>query len=508
MAKAGAELAPLAQPGRWAGAPGDLAAPALLLDADARVLDANLRALDLFGAAMPELLGGPMDRWLAPRDGAALGEALRGPRPAGTSLELDGRRADGSALPLEGTLLPAGPAPACWLLLLRDIASRRQAEQELHFEKALLESQNEASIDGILIVDAASKVVSMNGRFLEMWGVPEDLLQRGGSDEQALRSVLEKLEHPDEFIAKIEWLFDHPDAETRDEVRFKDGRVFERWSTPVHGRDGTYYGRGWYFRDITDRKRQQLELQRAMEQLREHDRFRTQLINNISHDLATPLTPIKIQLHLLRRALGADAVGDHDRALAMLDRNLEQLSRLVADLKDVAQLQAGRLRVERAPLELNRLVQDALQSFQGAAADRGVALVAELGPPADVVADAHRITQVLFNLITNALKFTPAGGRVAVRTTRGAGEALVAVEDTGRGLAPEELARLFKPFSQVHEAHEVTERGTGLGLFICKGLVEQHEGRIWAASAGRGRGATFTFALPQRPCTRAETSRD
>jgi signal transduction histidine kinase len=100
--------------------------------------------------------------------------------------------------------------------------------------------------------------------------------------------------------------------------------------------------------------------------------------------------------------------------------------------------------------------------------------------------------------LTNALKFTPAGGRVVVEAAQEGADAVVRVRDSGRGLAPDEIPRLFKPFSQVHERSEVAERGTGLGLYISKGIVEAHGGRIGCASEGRGSGSTFSFWLPTR----------
>lgn len=309
------------------------------------------------------------------------------------------------------------------------------------------------------------------------------LLRRGGTDE-ALRSVLDQLEDPGKFLAKIDWLFDHPEAETRDEVRFRDGRVFERWSAPVVGADGASYGRGWYFRDITERRRQEAALEEAYGRLREQERFRAQLIHNIGHDLATPLTALRLQLHLLERALGRPSEAQA-RSLGTLKRSLGHPERLVEDLLDVARLEAGRLRLAPEPLDLAEL-----------AAQGDIALRAEPAGPLRVVADAHRIRQVLFNLLSNATKFTPRGGSVLVRAGAEGNEARVRVEDTGRGLNPEQLARLFKPSSRVAEAEGEGTSGTGLGLSISNGLVEAHGGPIWAESPGRGRGAAFTLALP------------
>ncbi|MCA1819117.1 MAG: HAMP domain-containing histidine kinase, partial [Halobacteriales archaeon] len=140
------------------------------------------------------------------------------------------------------------------------------------------------------------------------------------------------------------------------------------------------------------------------------------------------------------------------------------------------------------------------ESFQESAHERGVTLTVRASGPVPVEADHERLAQVLSNLLTNALKFTPAGGAVTLRVGAGpGGGAEVAVEDSGRGLTADEAARLFQPFSQVHDPGEVKEPGTGLGLYICKGIVEAHGGRIQVKSAGRAHGSTFTFELPARP---------
>ena len=133
---------------------------------------------------------------------------------------------------------------------------QREAERELRFQKSLLESQSEASIEGILVVSADGRMASFNRRFVEMWGIPDDVVA-SRSDRAALQSVQGKLVDPGEFLARVAYLYEHPAEESRDEIRLRDGRTFDRYSTPVRGSDGTPYGRVWFFRDVTDRKRQE-----------------------------------------------------------------------------------------------------------------------------------------------------------------------------------------------------------------------------------------------------------
>lgn len=463
---------------------------ALIVDPAGAIHAGNARVAALFGTTLAEVLRSPLRRFLA-HDEAPLTAALLA--ADGALLETVGRRLDGAEFPLEATVLPCGQGRA--VVLLSDATAKRENERSLRYKEALLASQHEAAVDGILIVDADSRVVSMNRRFLEMWDVPRDLMKVGGSDEAALRYALDKLEDPSEFLEKIEWLFDHPRAETRDEVRFKDGRVFERWSSPVLGPDAAYYGRGWYFRDITDRKQREVELQEALARAKEAEAFRRELVRNVSHDLASPLTPIRLQLHMLQESLGGTDPRQ-TRAMEVIGRNLDHIKRLVDDLRDVALLEGGQFRLDPKDVDLASVVTHVAESFQESAKAAEIALATEVQDALPARVDPTRIAQVLFNLVTNAIKFTPKGGTVTLAAHRIGNQARIEVRDTGRGLLREEMDRLFRPFGQVHKREEARERGTGLGLYISRGLVERHGGRIWVESEGHGKGSTFVVTLP------------
>lgn len=233
----------------------------------------------------------------------------------------------------------------------------------------------------------------------------------------------------------------------------------------------------------------------AYRELQSLEKLRLQILNNIVHDLRSPLTPISIQLHLMQR-LSSDLPEPARQSLAVIQRNLEHIRLLVADLQDVAKLESGELRLHKKPVELSRLVRHSVESFKEEANQRRLTIDVEVHEPIPVHADDVRLNQVLYNLVTNALKFTPSGGSVKVRSIVSDGHARVEVRDSGRGLLPDEISRLFQPFSQTHHPDEVKERGTGLGLFISRGIVEQHGGRIWAESPGRALGSTFCFELP------------
>jgi signal transduction histidine kinase len=182
------------------------------------------------------------------------------------------------------------------------------------------------------------------------------------------------------------------------------------------------------------------------------------------------------------------------RGLAGLQRNAQLLARLVGDLLDTSRIHVGKLRVQLQPVMLAPVVRRALEDAAIAAVERDVTLDQAIEPVGTVLADEHRIEQVVTNLVSNALKFTPAQGRVSVKLFERDGYARLVVADTGEGIAADFLAHVFEPFTQGQS--ENSSQGLGLGLAIVKHLVDAHCGRISAESAGAGRGTTFVVELP------------
>jgi signal transduction histidine kinase len=249
--------------------------------------------------------------------------------------------------------------------------------------------------------------------------------------------------------------------------------------------------------DIAERKQTEEDLLRAKRDLEEVDRRKNHFLAVLSHELRNPLTPVRNSLFILDRAAPGSAQALHAREV--IRRQFDLLTHLVDDLLDVTRITSGKIHLQRGPVELvevvKRTVEDHRSLFEKAQIE--VQLKATTAQ-VRIEADGNRIAQVISNLLLNAAKFTPRGGRVEVQvsTDAAAGQALVRVTDNGAGIQPDMLSRLFQPFMQADEAIDRSKGGLGLGLALVKGLVEQHGGTVAAASDGLGCGSQFTVRLP------------
>lgn len=243
-------------------------------------------------------------------------------------------------------------------------------------------------------------------------------------------------------------------------------------------------------------REQRVAAEQELERLRRTDRFRSEFINSTAHELATPLTPLLLNLSTLRPAVTGEA---GQRALAKAERSAERLRKVVGDMVAAADLQARAIVLDRQRLDLAAALPSAAARHADAAQRAQVRLECEAGPPLWVLADPVRLQAVLDHLLANALKFTPAGGSVRLSAHVAEGQARVEVSDTGIGLSAAHIQELWRPYGQAHDKSQRTDSGAGLGLYVVKGIVELHKGEVGVSSPGPGKGSTFWFTLPLAP---------
>ncbi len=250
-----------------------------------------------------------------------------------------------------------------------------------------------------------------------------------------------------------------------------------------------------------------VENMRLLQEARQANAAKDRFLAMLSHELRTPLAPVVMTLNDLQgnREIPAEVKND----LAMIRRNIELETRLIDDLLDITRVANGKLALDSRPVQVHELLQHICQNCKTDADSGGIELLCRLSANRDtVLADASRLQQVFWNLVKNALKFTPRGGRVAITTGNDAddkGELLVSVTDTGTGINPDVLPRIFNAFEQGEQTVTRAYGGLGLGLAICKAIVDLHQGRIWAQSDGPNCGAAFHVAIPLHRVDRQAT---
>jgi signal transduction histidine kinase/DNA-binding NarL/FixJ family response regulator len=227
---------------------------------------------------------------------------------------------------------------------------------------------------------------------------------------------------------------------------------------------------------------------------REANRLKDEFLATLSHELRTPLQAILSWSHLLREAPEDPAL--IARGLDVIERNARSQARLMEDLLDVSRIISDKLVLERREVRLAEILDAAAEDARPAAAEKGVEIRLDRAGDPSILGDANRLRQVMSNLLANAVKFTPPGGRIEIRLSQNPSHAEVAVADTGKGIPADFLPHLFERFRQAESSTTRSHGGLGIGLAIVRHLVELHGGSVRAESEGEGRGATFTLRLP------------
>ncbi|MFC2105048.1 ATP-binding protein [Candidatus Bipolaricaulota bacterium] len=353
--------------------------------------------------------------------------------------------------------------------------------------------------DGLWDWDLISGEVYYSPRWKSMFGYEDDELENS-------IETFQKLIHPadrDTIRVAEEAYMDGFAGEYRSEFRMlhKRGQYVDVLSRGFMVRDtasekpvrfvGTHV-------DITERNRILMELQKAKNAAEAASRTKSSFLANMSHELRTPLNSIIGFSEVLVDGTFGTLNNKQVRYQQHILTAGRHLLSLISDLLDLAKIEAGKMVLEPSHCELEVLIRDSLTLIQERATRHAlhVALHCEGGDRPGVLADERKLKQIMFNLLSNAAKYTPDGGSIKVDARSEKDEIVIRVSDTGIGIAREDLERVFEEFEQIDSSYAKTQQGTGLGLALTRRLVELHGGRIWAESEGEGSGSTFTFTLP------------
>jgi PAS domain S-box-containing protein len=374
---------------------------------------------------------------------------------------------------------------------------RREAGQALEESHARFEALFEAAPLGIYLVDADLRLVQVNPQARPLFGDIEARLGRGliGADFAEVMRIMWPRPYADEIAARFRHTLETGAPyfmPERVEERL-DRKVKEYYEWRIHrialpdGRHGVVC----WFNDISRHVLARLALADA-------DRRKNEFLAVLAHELRNPLAPLRSALHVLKLAKG-DAAAREDARL-MMERQLTLMVRLVDDLMDMSRISRGKVELRRERIDLHEAIRLAVETSRPEIEARGHTFMVSIPPePVGVDADVNRLAQVFANLLNNAAKYTEPGGQVALAVEPQGGEVVVHVRDSGIGIPPEMLPKVFDIFTQVDRTTEGAQGGLGIGLSLVKGLVEKHGGSVEARSEGRGLGSEFVVRLPVLP---------
>jgi PAS domain S-box-containing protein len=379
---------------------------------------------------------------------------------------------------------------------IRDAVTARERQEQALREKddRLLFALHSARL-GSWDLDLVTGAFQCSGIFKEQFGLPHD-------HSVTQQDLLERV-HPDDVErVKNELRRSLDDGGDFDiEVRhvWGDGQV--RWilarGRAAHERGGPRTSLVGISLDITESKRAHEELERQAAQLREADRRKDEFLATLAHELRNPLAPLRTGIEVLKRAPNSDSA---IRAREMMARQVSHMVRLIDDLLEVSRITLGKVILKKERVTLQGVVEAAVETSRPLVDSARHTLAVDVpDEPIWLEADRTRLAQIVSNLLNNAAKYTPSGGRVEVTATLDANEAVVRVRDTGMGIPKENLPEAFALFSQLNRALDRSQGGLGIGLALVKKLVDMHGGTIEADSAGLGRGTTFTVRIPALP---------
>lgn len=360
-------------------------------------------------------------------------------------------------------------------------------EEEITLKNALLLSQYDSSPDGIVAFSNEGEIMSYNQPFMAIWKIPKVVLKEGSS-EKIIQHISKQVKNSNEFIRMVKHLTEHKDKVGRHQIELIDERIIDMQAHPLKGQSGKYYGRVWYFRDITKEA--------------EIDRAKTEFVSLASHQLRTPLTSVKWLLQKMLKQKKdltrehAEFLGD---ALTSTDRTIE----LVNDLLNLSRLEAGMINVDPKKTNLTKLVGQLIKEFKkpkgpmATTKDKNQKIQFKK-PSKAVIAylDPQLISQVISNLLSNAIYYSEPNTHITVILEKDKNSVKVSVKDQGVGISKSDQKKLFTTkFFRSAEAAKHSTTGSGLGLYVVKKVLKICDGTI-ACHSTLGKGSTFVVVLP------------
>ncbi len=350
-------------------------------------------------------------------------------------------------------------------------------EKELKKNISLLDSVINSTVSGLLVVDCKGKVELFNEQFKKIWGIPDRLIKKG-NDKELLKFVLSQLIDPKGFLKKVNYLYKHTEEESHDIIYFKDGKIIDRYSRPQKI-ENKILGRVWSFTDVTEEKNL--------------DRAKDEFIFLTAHQLRTPLSASKWTLELLRKE--DNVSGFLRKKIATLFDNNEKLISLVNNLLNVSRISAGKIQPNKKKLDIQKLVEESVKNARNVSSTKKNIRISIGKGVKKAKVDPLFFSIALNNILLNEIDYSFPGADISISAKKVNNNYLISVHNDGPIISIVDQRNLFKKFFRGENAKKIKAEGTGLGLFIAKGLIEANGGNIGIVSK-RGFGTTFHFTVP------------
>ena len=469
-------------------------------DSSGNIVFWNKSAQTIFGYGEEEILGKSVNLLIPERYKDAHRRGLERLRLTGEShiigkmVESHGMRKDGSEFPIELSLATWNTREGTFYsAIIRDITERKRAGEELKAAQEYGRNLIDSSLDIIISVDRERRIVEFNRAAQKAFGYGK---------EEVLGKYINIL-----YADCAEGLKVH--KATRLSGQFsgeilnkrKNGELFPCFlsASVLWDANGELLGVMGVSRDITERKRSEVELRIAKEAAESSNRAKSEFLANMSHELRTPLNAIIG----FSEILSDQTFGELNQRQARYVNNVltsgNHLLTLINDILDLSKVESGKMELELSRVNIKSLLENSIVMVKEKSLKHGISL--DLNIPDELAdleirADELKLKQIIFNILSNAAKFTPDGGAITVEVRQEEAELAISVSDTGIGIKPEDQERIFSEFEQVDSSYARKHQGTGLGLALTRRLLELHGGRIWVESEGEGKGSTFTFVIP------------
>lgn len=451
------------------------------------------KAIGFIGYTSEEVLGKPFIDLVVPEEQKRISETYK-KKVAGekvdTIFETKLFHKNGSVVDIEFSsgIINYGNMPAV-LVMVRDITERKKLENEIRMRNAILSTELEVSADGVLVADGKGKIILYNKKFINMWGISKEAVD-SKSDELALKSVTNLLANPKEFLDRVNYLYEHRTETDEREIELNDGRSFARYSAPMFGEGGEYYGRVWYFRDITEKKTEEKKIVQL-------EQAKSEFISIAAHQLKNPIASIKGASGLVLKGDVSNLTDDQKDFLDIVNKGSEQMNELVNFLLKISRAEAGKVQFALSPVNLDEVTSSVLANYKDEINKKSIKVNVSKNPDPlpYVFMDKDALIQVVSNLVSNAINYSFEKSEITLSMIWTGDAVEYSVKDTGIGIPVKDHPKIFEKFYRADNARSAIRTGTGLGLALAMTLVKAWGGKIWFESE-ENKGTTFHITVP------------